>query len=236
NKAGSGKARGVEPSRKGTRESRAQPDPDANAELHASIKKRLEQQNTKSSSEKFNHEEDGGSGFPIEPSRGSLNNGIYNINSRFKQPEKSDESQVGPNSSHHHKHRGAQLSRFSNSLAWHGSSRLDHSKGTSAHWPEDRPNGKYHQLNDAESSSHLMLDDPNSYKKHEPAPLKGYSQKKNRIHYSGPLVPPGGNMDEMLKEHERQIQHAVRRARLDKTKIKKGYADNGQRESLLHYG
>ncbi|KAI3805169.1 hypothetical protein L1987_27285 [Smallanthus sonchifolius] len=235
NKAGAAKAPGVEPSRKGTRESRAQPEPDANAELQASIKKRLEQQNPKSSSEKFNHEEDGGSGFPIEPSRGSLNNGIYH--SRSKQPEKSDEPQFGPDSSQHYKHRGAQLSRFSNSLAWHGSSRLDHSKGTSAHWPEDRPNGKYHQLNDAESASLHMLDDPNSsYKKHEHQPGKGYAQKKNRIHYSGPLVPPGGNMDEMLKEHERQIQHAVRKARLDKTKTKKGYADNGQRESLLRYG
>ncbi|XP_076960064.1 putative serine/threonine-protein kinase At1g09600 [Bidens hawaiensis] len=234
NKADAGKGRGVEPSRKGTRESRAQPDPDANAELHASIKKRLEQQNPKISSEKFTHEEDGGSGFPIEPSRGSLNNGNYNT--RLKQPKKSDEPHSGPDSSHHYKHRGAQLSRFSNSLAWHGSSRLDHSKGTSAHWPEDRSNGKYHQLNDTESS-HLMLDDPNSsYKKHEHVPGKGFAQKKNRIHYSGPLVPPGGNMDEMLKEHERQIQHAVRKARLDKTKTKKGYADNGQRESLLRYG
>ncbi|KAM0972130.1 hypothetical protein ACFX2H_019674 [Malus domestica] len=36
---------------------------------------------------------------------------------------------------------------------------------------------------------------------------------KNRIHYSGPLVPPGGNLEDMLKEHERQIQHAVRKAR-----------------------
>ncbi|KAL8222788.1 hypothetical protein R6Q57_020187 [Mikania cordata] len=232
NKAGSGKARLVEPLRKGTRESRAQPEADANAELQASIKKRLEQQNPKNGSEKFSHEENGGSGFPIEPSRGSLNNGIYN--SRFKQPEQSDEPQFGPNSSQYYKHHGAQLSRFSSSLAWHGSSRLDHSKGTSAHWPEDHPNGKYHQLNDAESSSHHMLDDPTSYKKH--APAKSYSQKKNRIHYSGPLVPPGGNMDEMLKEHERQIQHAVRKARIDKNKIKKGYADNGQRESLLRYG
>lgn len=68
--------------------------------------------------------------------------------------------------------------------------------------------------------------------------LQGYAPKKNRIHYSGPLVLPGGNMDEMLKEHERQIQHAVRKARLDKTKTKtkKDYADNGQRESLLQYG
>lgn len=128
------------------------------------FQKRLEQQNAKSSSEKFNCEEDGGSGFPIEPSRGSLQYGMYN--GRSKQP---DEPHV-----EHYKHRGAQLTKFSNSLAWHGSSRLDRSKGTSSHWPEDRPNGKYHQLNDADSShSHSMLDEPNcSYKKHEHAPLK----------------------------------------------------------------
>ncbi|XP_071736842.1 probable serine/threonine-protein kinase At1g54610 [Rutidosis leptorrhynchoides] len=232
NKASSGKPRVVEPLRNGTKQSRAQPDPDANAELHASIKKRLEKQNTKSNSEKFNHEEDGGSGFPIGPSRGSLEYGSFN--GRLKPV---DDHQMGQDSSsQHHKHRGAQLSKFSNSLAWHGSSRLDHNKGTSSHWPEDRPNGKYHQLNDAESSHHT-LDDPNcSYKKHEHARLKGYAPKKNRIHYSGPLVMPGGNMDEILKEHERQIQHAVRKARLDKTKTKKDNADNGQRESLLQYG
>lgn len=38
------------------------------------------------------------------------------------------------------------------------------------------------------------------------------------MHYSGPLVPPGGNMDDMLKEHERQIQQAVRKARVEKEK------------------
>lgn len=142
--------------------------------LFDAFQKQLEKQNTKSSSEKFNHEEDGGSGFPIGPSRGSLEYGSFN--GRLKQPgvlaDKSDDPPIGQDSSQHHKHRGAQLSKFSNSLAWHGSSRLDHSKGTSAHWPEDRPNGKYHQLNDAESSHH-MLDGPNgSYKKHEHAPSK----------------------------------------------------------------
>ncbi|KAK6937991.1 Protein kinase domain [Dillenia turbinata] len=49
----------------------------------------------------------------------------------------------------------------------------------------------------------------------------GYAPKKNRIHYSGPLMPPGGNLDDMLKEHERQIQQAVRKARLDKARSKK---------------
>lgn len=49
-------------------------------------------------------------------------------------------------------------------------------------------------------------------------------------------MPLGGNLDEMLKEHERQIQHAVRKARLDKTKSKKTFSENGQTESLLYAG
>ncbi|PRQ20740.1 putative protein-serine/threonine kinase CMGC-CDK-CRK7-CDK9 family [Rosa chinensis] len=36
---------------------------------------------------------------------------------------------------------------------------------------------------------------------------------QSRIHCSGPLVPPGGNIEDMLKEHERHIQQAVRKAR-----------------------
>ncbi|CAK9313991.1 unnamed protein product [Citrullus colocynthis] len=53
----------------------------------------------------------------------------------------------------------------------------------------------------------------------------GYVQKKNRIHYSGPLVPTGGTIEDMLKEHERQIQQAFRKARLDKAKTNKSYGD-----------
>ncbi|CAN6852330.1 unnamed protein product [Brassica oleracea] len=43
----------------------------------------------------------------------------------------------------------------------------------------------------------------------------GNAPRKNRIHYSGPLMPPGGNLEEMLKEHEKQIQQAVRKARVE---------------------
>ncbi|KAJ4766431.1 Protein kinase superfamily protein [Rhynchospora pubera] len=49
-----------------------------------------------------------------------------------------------------------------------------------------------------------------------------FARKRNRIQYSGPLMPPGGNLEDMLKEHERLIQQAVRMARVDKDKsIKK---------------
>jgi hypothetical protein len=43
---------------------------------------------------------------------------------------------------------------------------------------------------------------------------QNHGRKFRRIHHSGPLVPPGGNIEDMLKEHERHIQEAVRKARL----------------------
>ncbi|KAL1533893.1 [pyruvate dehydrogenase (acetyl-transferring)] kinase [Salvia divinorum] len=46
----------------------------------------------------------------------------------------------------------------------------------------------------------------------------GYKPLRNRIIYSGSLMPLGGNMEEMLKEHERQIQVAVHKAQLNKVR------------------
>ncbi|GER54974.1 protein kinase superfamily protein, partial [Striga asiatica] len=61
-----------------------------------------------------------------------------------------------------------------------------------------------------------------------------YAFKKTRMHYSGPLLPPGGSVEEMLKEHEKQIQLAVRKAR-DKSKSRLGQLDNGHIDTLLGY-
>eukprot|EP00257_Ricinus_communis_P023483 XP_015583478.1 probable serine/threonine-protein kinase At1g54610 isoform X1 [Ricinus communis] len=71
---GPGGSRGQRPDieRRGTRESRAIPAPDANAELVLSMQKRQGQSNSKSRSEKFNpHPEEVASGFPIDPPRPS---------------------------------------------------------------------------------------------------------------------------------------------------------------------
>ncbi|KAI3930314.1 hypothetical protein MKW92_034916 [Papaver armeniacum] len=62
--------------------------------------------------------------------------------------------------------------------------------------------------------------------------MQAYAPKKSRMHYSGPLMPPGGNIEEMLKEHERQIQQAVRKARLGKAKSKEYGDESDQTESL----
>lgn len=56
----------------------------------------------------------------------------------------------------------------------------------------------------------------------------GYGSKGHKIHYSGPLIVPSGNVDQMLKDHDRQIQEAVRRARVDKAKVRKVQMEGNQ--------
>ncbi|KAL3538489.1 hypothetical protein ACH5RR_001855 [Cinchona calisaya] len=245
-KAVGNKGVGLESYRKGSKESKAVPAPDANAELPASIQKWQAQSNAKSNSEKYNSEEDGGSGFPIEPSGVSLNKGRLVQNGISRSSLNMDVNEAGAHISwsrsgaesrmqRSNKPQGAaaQLSRFSNSVAARGSSRFDLSREDSAHsqWMDERLNAKY----DTVSSQHLLGGTSSSHKKDEKAVTGGYVPKNSRIHYSGPLLPPGGNIEEMLKEHEKQIQQAVRKARIDKHKNTKTYADNGQTESLLQY-
>lgn len=105
--------------------------------------------NPKSSSEKYNPEEDGGSGFPLGPSKGLLQNG--GVHGRLGQP-------VNMNGN------GVELMgwRAYNKSAVHGgSSRFDHlgRETNNAHmqWPEEHSNDNYNPLTDAESS-HSLLD------------------------------------------------------------------------------
>ncbi|KAF5448101.1 hypothetical protein F2P56_028666 [Juglans regia] len=265
-RAAHGIAREHETVRRGSRESKPMPAPDANAELQASIQKRQGQPNPRSASDKCNPKEDGGSGFPIEPPKRTALN-VFSHSGQSMHPTAFGSSrnmdidgevltfrgQAFKNGSELRSqisspHPGeAEFPRYSNSAATQGSSLLNSSKETTAdpHWPGECLNARYNHLDDDVASekhqwSHHLLDRPNSsYKKDLQQSGKGsgmgYISKKSRIHYSGPLIPPGGNLDEMLKEHERQIQHAVRMARLDK-KSKKTYGENRQTESLLHAG
>lgn len=50
--------------------------------------------------------------------------------------------------------------------------------------------------------------------------LHGHGPKGNKIYVSGPLLAPSNNVEQMLKEHDRQIQEYARK-RLDKTKLAK---------------
>ncbi|PIN03780.1 Cdc2-related protein kinase [Handroanthus impetiginosus] len=70
--AAGSKVQRYDPEKRGSRESRAVPAPDANAELISSMQKRHGQSNSKSRSEMFSsHPEEVASGFPIDPPRPS---------------------------------------------------------------------------------------------------------------------------------------------------------------------
>ncbi|KAJ6433467.1 hypothetical protein OIU84_017204 [Salix udensis] len=57
--------------------------------------------------------------------------------------------------------------------------------------------------------------------------LHGHGPQGNKIYVSGPLLVPSNNVEQMLKEHDRQIQDFARR-RLDKTKLAKVKAQGKQ--------
>ncbi|OVA08086.1 Protein kinase domain [Macleaya cordata] len=232
------KGHGSDSLRRVSRDSKTVPAPDANAESQ----KQHEHSNPKSTSQKYNEQEDCGSGFPIEPPGGTAQNGFSHsgplmhpgaFGSSRSKTVKEYESQVGPARAFGSSRNGPEL-RTQRSHMPQG-----------ATWSEHKLNGRYNQLDDVEHSekqewAHHLVDGPtSSHKKGDRVYGKDstmvYVPKKNRIHYSGPLIPPGGNMDEMLKEHERQIQQAVRKARIDKAKTR-NYGDNGQSEALLRAG
>ncbi|KAJ0254499.1 Protein kinase superfamily protein [Hirschfeldia incana] len=193
-----------------SKESRAVPAPGANAELLASIQKRLGETNQTSVSETFNPEGDSGSGFRIEPHNPYTNGDNHHPNGSSHLRTQRSYVQRG----------GAQLSRFSNSVAPNrdGSSQFGSMRDAlvNQRWLEDG-SGNF-------NLSQRLLEKPNGLRKDDPSssskgPLMGYDgDKRERIHYSGPLISGEGNLDEMLKEHERQILLAVRRAQADKAK------------------
>ncbi|KDP42465.1 hypothetical protein JCGZ_00262 [Jatropha curcas] len=257
-KGGGGKGRGHESTSKSSRGSKAVPAPDANAELPASIQKRQGQSNAKSVSEQYKPN-DG-----IEPSEGTAKNASpysgqsahpmnfaasrgINVNDNevlrapgpFASPKKPGELRTQRS----FVNRGAaQLSRFSNSVAVRGRSQLDNGSATTVtrHWPEDSSHHFHPRYNHLDDSTHHLLNRPKfSNKEVQPAGLEtaaAFYQKKGRMHYSGPLMNAGSNIEEMLKEHEKQIQEAVRKARSDKIKTNKANNENGQTESLLYHG
>ncbi|XP_044462442.1 probable serine/threonine-protein kinase At1g09600 isoform X2 [Mangifera indica] len=242
--------------RKVSNESKAVPAPDANAELPASIQKRQRQPNPISCSENYNPEEESGSDFPIEPVKGLTRNGCSysgqlkqasNLGTTWSRMTSENEHFTGPsgpfgspsgaadlkNTRSYIQPCAASFSRFSNSVADRGRSQLDCST-------ESRVNWKWGDDSVKHDRSTLLDKSKSSFKKDVQLSGKdssvGYTSKKNRIHFSGPLMPPGEKLEEMLREHERQIQKAVRKARVDKTKTQKTYSDNVQTESLLHNG
>ncbi|GJN38026.1 hypothetical protein PR202_gb27033 [Eleusine coracana subsp. coracana] len=161
--AAGGKHHKHDPERR-SRESRAVPAPDANAELVSSLQKRQAQANTKSRSEMFNpSKEDSASGFRIEPLR------------QTPVIESSEDSRHA------------------------------------------YPTRTFH------SGPLVNQNNPSKAGRGKSGELQGYGSKGNKIHHSGPLTCPSGNVDEMLKENDRQIQEVFRRTRVEKSRVRNGH-------------
>ncbi|KAG9457009.1 hypothetical protein H6P81_001517 [Aristolochia fimbriata] len=261
------KGQGADSMSRGPRDTKAMQAADANVEPQGSIQKQNGQSNLKSCSQKYNPEEEGGLGFPLNPPRGSSANGFshsgplchpnafgssWNSSKKFKEDE--IRSSFGPLRGSHAtalKTQRSCMPQVVTDISNHSalaSSRTNaksdnHRETNDSYWSEQRSIARYNILDDADTEkqerTHHLLDAPTSSLKKDEKTVKDsavqdYTPKKNRIHYSGPLFPSGENIDEMLKEHERQIQQAVRKARLDKVKTKKSFGEKTQSQSLLH--
>ncbi|KAI3464292.1 hypothetical protein Pfo_020955 [Paulownia fortunei] len=152
-------------------------------------------QSNKSTSYKYNPQEDSGTGFPIEPPRRNLKNGYSHSN-----------SVIHPNA-----------------VEYSWNKKIKDDSGHSV--PAQTLSSSQHRVELTRQGSQVrqsIIDSSDYHPKDVGRPSNndsiGYVPKRNRILFSGPLMPPGGNMEDMLKEHERQIQEAVRKARLDKVR------------------
>ncbi|XP_044422789.1 uncharacterized protein [Triticum aestivum] len=207
--------------------------------------------NPKSSSNKFTPKEDGVTGFPMDPL--VVDNGharrVPLMNAGRSSSTLGRSSGTDPNGQRFYTSQiaAAEMSNPSTATGQRGNTGKLSNLGDSArkqYLREHRSSSRYSQLAAADQSdkpkwsqSHQFQERPSSSHRKdevvadkEPTGVNG--TRKNRIQYSGPLMPPGVNMEEILKEHERQIQQAVRRARLDKGKGK--HAERDQSESLLY--
>ncbi|GMH24278.1 hypothetical protein Nepgr_026121 [Nepenthes gracilis] len=236
--------------RKVARESRAIPAPDANAELVISIQKRQAQSNSRSRSEKFNtQQEEVASGFPFEPRRPSQSSAEGIVNPEANDQKKASHPgplahlaawpKAGKNIDNAPKtSTAADFSTMPGLVAARRSLLLEDQREKLGHplqagatkliarfpssfketsSPSIKKQDQKHQI-DGDDGSHQ--NDYGRTSSKDPV-LHGSGSKGNKIHYSGPLLVPSGMVDQMLKDHDRQIQEAVRQARLDKARRRK---------------
>uniref|UniRef100_A0A5B6YXM7 Protein kinase domain-containing protein n=2 Tax=Davidia involucrata TaxID=16924 RepID=A0A5B6YXM7_DAVIN len=223
------------------KEPRAIPAAGANAELVTSMKRRQGHSNLKSRSELFNpHQEEAASGFPIDPPRQSQ--AVKEVGKELldhipkrathsgplvpgvgwtKAGKKYDDISIVSTRADLSTLSGLVASRTV--LSEEGRDKLVPSQPEATNQvgrlsesyeelgPTRKQDRKHHIHSNA--GSHLMENGRASTK--EPV-LHGHGMKGNKIHFSGPLLVPSNNVDQMLKERDRHLQEAARRARLEK--------------------
>uniref|UniRef100_A0A453ED53 Protein kinase domain-containing protein n=1 Tax=Aegilops tauschii subsp. strangulata TaxID=200361 RepID=A0A453ED53_AEGTS len=238
-----GTAGGKQHPERRTRESKAVPAPDANAELVSSLQKRQAQANTKSRSEMFNPcKEDSASGFPIEPPSSTH---IIELSGDSKHvyptrtfhsgplvnPSKTGTSKHGE----HHVRAVAEPRNFPVVVSAKSDARPDDSNVIGFTQAEAFAHGRRlsesingHFSGSGKYDQVFHQKDDKSAGRVDGGAI-GYGSKGNKIHHSGPLTScPSGNVDEILKENDRQIQEVFRRTRVEKSRVRRAHGHAGE--------
>ncbi|KAJ1279555.1 hypothetical protein BS78_04G164400 [Paspalum vaginatum] len=172
----------------------------------ADYQRRQARTNQKSTSHHYSSQEDSVPGFRIEPRGGPATMQTAGFGSTWYRSDLQ---------------RGA-VPRTSSSVRAPSQRSYAQARGTDLHPTASaarNANSRYNRLDVAEPASAVGRPGSSHQKDLDMRDTSaGFGGRNKRIHYSGPLVPPGGNMEDMLKEHERQIQQAVRKARVEKEK------------------
>ncbi|KAG8045605.1 hypothetical protein GUJ93_ZPchr0008g11587 [Zizania palustris] len=234
-----GKQHKYDPERR-TRASRAVPAPDANAELVSSLQKRQAQVNAKSRSEMFNPtKEDSASGFPIEPPRllphvesSQDPQHVYSTRTFHSGPlvNQNNSSKSGRTKNGElHVSSGVNPSDFPVVVSAKSNIHSDDGNETGFTQTESFPHGRRlsESINEHFSSSGKYDQVFQQKDESRVDGAIGYGSKGNKIHHSGPLICPSGNVDQMLKENDRQIQEVFRRTRVEKSRARRGHGHSG---------
>ncbi|MCO5562440.1 hypothetical protein L7F22_016068 [Adiantum nelumboides] len=245
-RAAGGRVHGVDIAKKAAYTSKALPAPDANAELAVSIQKRRLSSHTtsKSKSEKFNPKQDDSAvGFPIDPPRPADGGG--GIGARAVPAIRS--TSVGSTGVALRRQKEGNISALPpfpprSSMAMTNPDlrpqAIDATAGVNV--LSSRSNSNSAQHHDAsQARKHGFLESSDSVKLQRDfqqvetfskgaeelkestrcdVPALVLAKQADRIHFSGPLLHPSANLDQILGEHERQVQQAVRRSRMDRGK------------------
>ncbi|XP_011100264.1 probable serine/threonine-protein kinase At1g54610 [Sesamum indicum] len=222
-----------------SKELRGPPAPGANAGLAWSMQRRHGYVDPKSQSEVFNsHKEEATSDFWMDPARPAQGLGEISKDHHQNPPERvfhsgplaSGVGSVGTISARKNNNSSIlatrnNLSTLSGLVASRALSSLESRDNLISSNVEDtnqvgrllesfgnptRKKDRRRQMPNFSSSQHAETGG-------EPA-MDGRGHKDRTIHFSGPILVPSNNIEQVLKEHDRRIQEAARRIRHEKTR------------------
>ncbi|KAI3457241.1 hypothetical protein Pfo_013904 [Paulownia fortunei] len=228
---------------KRSKELRPAPAPDANAELARSMQiyRRHGHVNPKSRSELFNpHKEEAASGFPIDPprpaqglkemSKDHLQNPPQRVSHSVPlapgvgwtlSGRKNNDTSIVSTRNDLSTISGLVASRALSSVesrdklisshveATNQIGRLSESFGDPMRKQDRRRQAQIYSGSQQAENGRISIKE---------TVMDGHGHKERTIHFSGPILAPANNIEQVLKEHDRRIQEAARRIRHEKTK------------------